>query len=206
MKRNRKEEQEEAARIHRALKSGNVEDARVNECGDCDFCCTAPAIDADVLSADEAELIGGAKPACVSCKHANNGCTIYEERPTICRQYLCLYAMGQVAARPDKSRVAWTLQTTDDTCQRPVLIMGHCFDIEEVLTIEENLSIIDSGLRSDMVEFVVLRSDKEAWCFMREGQCRKIKIDQTDPIKMRVLAHTEKAARFKMLGEDEVDL
>lgn len=201
MKRNKAKK--ERARMMRALKNNDVEEARVNDCGDCTFCCTAPAIEDIVLSADEAKLIGGTKAACVTCKHANNGCAIYEERPRVCREYMCLYVIGQCDTRPDVSRVAWTLQPTDRGVERPALLMGHCHDVDEVLTIEENLSMIDTALRSDMLEFVVLRTDKEAWCFKREGIVHKIKIDQNDPVKMRVLPHTETTARFKLLDEEE---
>lgn len=201
MKRNKAKN--ERARLMRALKTGDVEQARVNDCGECTFCCTAPAIEDSVLSADEAKLIGGAKASCVTCKHANNGCAIYDQRPTICRSYMCLFAIGQFTLRPDFARVAWTLQPTDDREVRPVLLMGHCIDVDEVLTIAENLAMIESALLNDMIAFVVLRSDKEAWCFSRGGIVHKIKIDQHDPVKMRVLPHTESVARFKMLDEDE---
>lgn len=204
MKRNKKKK--ERAAMIRALKTGNVEEARVNECGDCTFCCTAPAIEDSVLNAAEKEQIGGVKSACVTCKHANNGCDIYEQRPTICREYLCMYAMGKCDLRPDKSRVAWTLQPTDPEVERPALLMGHCLDIDEVLTIEENLCMIDSALHDPNFEFAVLRSDKEAWCFMRNGIVHKIKIDQNDEAKMRVLPHTETSARFKMIeNTDDIE-
>lgn len=202
MKRNKKKKARAA--MIRALKTGNVEEARVNECGDCDFCCHAPAIAADVLNEEELKLLGGTKAACVKCKHANNGCAVYDQRPTLCREYMCMFALGQCELRPDESRVAWTLQPTDARDMRPVLLMGHCFDVEEVLTIEENLSMIDSALNNDMIEFVVLRTDKEAWCFQRNSLVHKIKIDQNDPIKMRVLPHTETTARFKLLDDDDV--
>jgi hypothetical protein len=49
-------------------------------CGDCSMCCKIPRI-------DEVE-----KPQGVWCRHcapARGGCTIYETRPSVCRDYFC---------------------------------------------------------------------------------------------------------------------
>ncbi|MBB3978224.1 hypothetical protein GGQ64_003458 [Rhizobium azooxidifex] len=58
-------------------------------CGTCTLCCRLPDIDA--LS----------KPANAWCQHcrAEGGCTIYQDRPQVCRDFLCLWmvddALGQ---------------------------------------------------------------------------------------------------------------
>ncbi|MGV1769484.1 YkgJ family cysteine cluster protein [Agrobacterium vitis] len=53
----------------------------VRTCGTCTLCCRLPDIDAL------------AKPANTWCIHctAGKGCTIYSERPQLCRDFLCLW-------------------------------------------------------------------------------------------------------------------
>lgn len=68
-------------------------------CGACMACCTAYPI----LGIPGYE---GAKPAGVRCQHLTaTGCGIYEFRPDVCRQYECLWKMGEGRnmERPDRS-------------------------------------------------------------------------------------------------------
>jgi uncharacterized protein len=50
-------------------------------CGTCTFCCNLP----DIESLN--------KPANTLCRHcvADKGCTIYDTRPNLCRDFLCLW-------------------------------------------------------------------------------------------------------------------
>lgn len=66
-------------------------------CGDCTLCCTickVPELD---------------KPDGVMCKHAGNGCEIYEERPESCRVWTCawLQSGANIELRPDKCGIVW---------------------------------------------------------------------------------------------------
>lgn len=178
-----------------AVRSGDITKAFVNKCGDCDFCCRAPAISSDDLTMKDRDLLGVVvKPACVACKHASKqGCAVYEQRPLICKNYACLYLLGQVDQRPDECGVAWTFQPTDTN---GVLLMGHSLDAAKALTVPSNLEVIASALADDLVEFVVVRDDKTALCFMRKGIMFAAKIDQSDPEKMRILPNTEMRLRY----------
>lgn len=65
----------------------------MRECGTCNMCCTATFVP---------EF---SKEAGVQCKHCRNGngCSIYEERPTSCRTFECLWLQGDLNIRPDES-------------------------------------------------------------------------------------------------------
>ena len=82
-----------------------------NHCGSCTACCRVfdiPAIK---------------KPAGVWCTHCDigNGCTIYEERPSACVEFECLWLQSQsredprerlvAAMRPDRSKVVFAPST-----------------------------------------------------------------------------------------------
>lgn len=77
----------------------------MRDCGTCSACCfllSVPAV---------------TKPACVWCEHASRphgGCKIYEDRPSECVDYKCLWLVSQDRspeermipdARPDRSKV-----------------------------------------------------------------------------------------------------
>jgi hypothetical protein len=77
-------------------------DSRPRECGDCNVCCTAM----HVAALD--------KPAGTPCEHqADAGCGIYQNRPSVCRNWYCMWIRdrGSVFAedeRPDKLGVFFT--------------------------------------------------------------------------------------------------
>ncbi|WP_377297944.1 hypothetical protein [Rhizobium sp. SGZ-381] len=56
-------------------------DLASRQCGTCTFCCHLP----DIEALD--------KPANTLCRHCveEKGCTIYDSRPTLCRDFLCLW-------------------------------------------------------------------------------------------------------------------
>jgi hypothetical protein len=67
-------------------------------CGDCTVCCTVMAIDKPEIQ----------KEAGVTCRHCVGGCTIYQTRPPLCREYHCGWRqlpMLDESWRPDRSGV-----------------------------------------------------------------------------------------------------
>lgn len=56
-----------------------------NECGDCSLCCK-------LLGIKELD-----KPKLQWCSHCSpgNGCKIYQDRPQSCREFECMWLMGQ---------------------------------------------------------------------------------------------------------------
>lgn len=70
----------------------------MRSCGPCTECCTR----LEIKTLD--------KPAGVSCKHLDGNCSIYAERPEVCRNFTCTWLHGQMGAmdRPDKvNTVVW---------------------------------------------------------------------------------------------------
>lgn len=68
------------------------------ECGECRVCC-------EVLHIDTEEI---QKASRVLCHHYKGGCTIYENRPQVCRGYFCGWRMLENLDddwRPDKSGI-----------------------------------------------------------------------------------------------------
>lgn len=77
------------------------------QCGACTACC-------HVLEIDDPEL---QKPAGVLCRHCRNGCSIYERRPQVCRDWLCMWrefpGLFDESWRPDRSGVLMRMAEID---------------------------------------------------------------------------------------------
>lgn len=75
--------------------------AEGRSCGDCTICC-------ETLKITVPELL---KPAGVLCEHCTGGgCSIYETRPQVCREWYCLWRrLGQMpdVLRPDRLGVVF---------------------------------------------------------------------------------------------------
>lgn len=89
------------------------------ECGGCTECCESFYIDSKkALVENEIELITIDSPAGELCQHCdkNVGCTIHEDRPKICRDFMCAYAQQEnapIELRPDKCGIIF--EKMDDT-------------------------------------------------------------------------------------------
>ena len=70
---------------------------RVRQCGSCNLCC-------DVL-----EVTAVAKPVNELCRHwaSGNGCTIYDDRPQMCRSFSCAWLQGHLGEEwyPETARM-----------------------------------------------------------------------------------------------------
>ncbi len=72
------------------------------KCGDCTLCCT-------VMGVTDLEPV---KEAGVRCSHVcSRGCRIYQDRPTTCREFACVWVQGGLpkAMRPDKVAMVFTV-------------------------------------------------------------------------------------------------
>lgn len=88
------------------------------QCGECMVCC-------EYMPISTAGLI---KPAETLCDHCivNQGCTIYETRPNVCRTWHCLWRRDAAMPdelRPDKSRMIFSLVVYDE--QRSLFETAH---------------------------------------------------------------------------------
>jgi len=87
-------------------------------CGDCTLCCTVMAIDKPDIQ----------KEAGVTCRHCARGCTIYETRPALCRDYHCGWRQLPILDddwRPDKSGVFVELEPVDGETGISLVLVGN---------------------------------------------------------------------------------
>ncbi len=96
-------------------------------CGDCTACCVLPRI-----SPTEDAFFPQGKRGYTKCSHlkvGGGGCSIYEDRPSLCRDYMCLWRFGVINGderrRPDNLGIMFTL---DDMGGRMVVEASELWD------------------------------------------------------------------------------
>lgn len=88
------------------------------QCGDCTVCCTVLAIDTPQMQ----------KAAGLRCRHCLGGCTIYESRPALCRDYHCGWRQLPILDtkwRPDISGVFVEFEPVGDTTGMSLVLIGN---------------------------------------------------------------------------------
>ena len=159
-------------------------------CGSCTACCKLPAIGREDLAC--LNLPG--KPAGETCsKCTGSGCSVHQDRPTVCRYYLCLWRQGLTDNHPEASGVAWSFEA-DYLTGINWVILGYCGDVDAAAGILTNRQDIGRFLRTRFlglrVSAVILRSPKSAMRITLEdgGRCmtEEAKVDQGDPLKVRL--------------------
>lgn len=173
-------------------------------CGDCDFCCKAPAIEETSLDRDTKEDKNfQLKPACQACQFAKGkGCSIYEDRPSVCKSYQCLWSSGVIPAKhfPMKRGVAWCSQAAEDEHgEIHPLFVGHALDVEKCLKDPHTIGLIASFLKGGEVIGVTIRDDKQAIHFQPSGRGMRGKINQSDPLKSEILVETSTEFNFRFM-------
>lgn len=85
--------------------SGDGVPQKGRSCGSCTLCCTQLEIESKPgfsTRLDNAEDI--AKPAGKACAYlTGRGCSIYEVRPLVCRQFACDWLLGEKKFGPEDS-------------------------------------------------------------------------------------------------------
>jgi hypothetical protein len=87
-------------------------------CGECTLCCTVMAIDKPDMQ----------KQAGVACRHCSGGCTIYETRPALCREYHCAWRQLPILDdgwRPDRSGVFAEVEVIDGETALSLVLVGN---------------------------------------------------------------------------------
>lgn len=87
-------------------------------CGGCTACCSVMAIDKPEIQ----------KEAGVLCRHCENGCTIYDTRPALCRDYQCGWRQLSIldeSWRPDLSGVFTEIEVIDDETVISLVLIGN---------------------------------------------------------------------------------
>lgn len=94
------------------VKSAAEDVAATRSCGPCTACCTLPRIKPE-------EDFPQGKPGYTKCEHlCESGCSKYDDRPALCRDYQCLWRAGIVLGdereRPDRLGLMLTLDGSED--------------------------------------------------------------------------------------------
>mgnify|MGYP001551736834 CR=1 FL=1 len=87
-------------------------------CGDCTVCCTVMAIDKPDIQ----------KAAGVACKFCTGGCTIYDARTSLCRDYHCGWRQLPIldeSWRPDRSGVFVEVEEIDGETGISLVLVGN---------------------------------------------------------------------------------
>jgi hypothetical protein len=87
-------------------------------CGECTLCCTVMAIDKPDIQ----------KQAGATCRHCRGGCTIYETRPALCRDYHCGWRQLPILDdgwRPDRSGVFVELEEVEGQTVLSLVLIGN---------------------------------------------------------------------------------
>lgn len=87
-------------------------------CGDCTACCTVMAIDKPDIQ----------KQAGVTCRHCRGGCTIYETRPGLCRDFHCGWRQLPIlddSWRPDRSGVFVEIEVIEGETALSLVLIGN---------------------------------------------------------------------------------
>ena len=137
---------------------------RVNPCGDCTMCCVLPAISNAQYQESTLPHVPKCKPFGVKCSLlCDSGCSQYDDRPDVCRGYMCLYTLGVVDKSPLECGVAWSLEPEIET-MGGWAVVGHCLDVDKALADPYVMSLVllfaDSRFNGVPVLYSVLRAPK----------------------------------------------
>lgn len=121
---------------------------QVNACDGCTLCCVAPSI----TGKDVESPLTADKPAGEACQYCDmqNGCRVYNARPSICKGYMCHYTLGLLPYHPKETGIAWTAQPLPPENTPPGMpekgawvATGHSLDGAEAMRDERNkLSVV----------------------------------------------------------------
>jgi hypothetical protein len=109
-------------------------------CGDCTVCCTVMAVDNPDMQ----------KEAGVTCRHCRGGCTIYDTRPQLCRDYHCGWRQLPILNddwRPDRSGVFVEIEVIDEQTALSLVLVGNPL---KTLRQPWFLDFVVTGVRGDV--------------------------------------------------------
>lgn len=152
---------------------------QVNSCDGCNICCIAPSIQENKIG----KAIKEPKPTCAKCPNlGENGCTTYEDRPDVCKDYLCAYAIGSNDIHPMKYGVAWSFKVLSGNNT----VVGHALDIDVVFRSSEMVDLMVEISNTEGIHgLIVMDGVKVVMVDCETGDCFGGAIDQTVPLKDR---------------------
>jgi hypothetical protein len=113
------------------------------ECGDCTSCCEIPSINSVKLKKPEDTL-------CPNC--TKPGCSIYDARPVVCRQYYCLWRHLDTLSsdmRPEKLKVMFSVHYSlkPDNILQKAFIVASTLEGWEVFSAPEVETALNSVIK-----------------------------------------------------------
>ena len=151
----------------------HLKDATRRDCNGCNICCVAPAIMGD----DVVLPLTKPKPACQKCEFSGNGgCSVYAQRPPVCRDYSCLWLEGVVDMDPMEYEVAWALVPGDESQEDSWVFVGHALDVDKLwkmgTTGEKKLVkllvfVFETLVKNQDTQVVIIRDTKGAHMLQR---------------------------------------
>lgn len=120
------------------------------QCDGCTVCC-------EVLHIQQLE-----KPSWQLCKHACNGCNIYDNRPQTCKDFNCLWLAGYLegeARRPDKLGLMFTASAS--THPKPSVF---CFEGRAGAAQENPAKYVLDKITRKVMVFLHLYNSRQVVC------------------------------------------
>ena len=113
-----------------------------NLCGECNFCCQ------NLWISQRQSYDGNDKPAGQLCSAYDDGCSIYQTRPTICSQYTCYWLERKLAGDPlpdqwQPNQVGFTISRRTDS----VMLIDSIIDISETHPVLIHLQQYEGDIR-----------------------------------------------------------
>lgn len=85
----------------------DIRTPETRSCGDCQECCRVLAVNSETVS----------KPAWLRCRHqCATGCGVYEERPTPCAVYRCMWKLGWGPKNYRPDRLGLVVEAPGEGC------------------------------------------------------------------------------------------
>ena len=117
----------EVDKTERAIEFGKKRTGR--ECGECSLCCKVIPIYKKSISAGEEDVSKPADEWCKHCRPGCGGCSIYPNRPKICRGFACNWLIDISVPeywRPTESKIVMHFRKGEDD----KIIFNICVDTE----------------------------------------------------------------------------
>ena len=157
---------------------------QVNSCDGCNICCIAPSIQEDKIG----KAVKEPKATCAKCPNlGESGCSTYEDRPDVCKDYLCAYAIGSTDIHPKKHGVAWSFKVLGEKNT----VVGHALDIDVVFRSSEMVDLMVEISNTEGIKgLIVMDGVKVVMVDCETGDCFGGAIDQTAPLKDRYVENS----------------
>jgi len=192
--------------------------SRSRSCDGYQGCCVLPQIEAKA-EAEGARVYASLglefkpypkdKPFNVECEHCTgSGCAIYEDRPSLCQDWQCLYLRGLTPpdAHPKETGMVWAFEAERDPRVQAkgmqVMVAGYCADAEKQLSNPKVHAQILAFMETGMA--VVVRGPKNVRRYCNFTGYKMVDVDPNCPNNSTPLIQTERVCDIPLLSPQEI--